>query len=237
MFSFRRFTLGSAALVLVDVWYDLYVFEFVERARRITTEKIAPLARAFRAAKAAVIHAPSPQVAAKYPAFLADMSEQAIRGNPQPAHDWPPPQFIAKTGPYAGLARPEHQSPTKRFNDIIENWRIAPQVEPQAGDLVIRTGEELHRLLAQRRILWLFYAGFAANICMLNRDYGMKAMAARGFEIILIRDATTGIEAAHTSATMGQTQAAITTAETHIGYSIPSAQLLAAFNMARSPAP
>lgn len=222
----------AAALILVDVWNDLYVAEFVGRARQIISENIVPLARAFRSAGSLVVHAPSNRVAEKYPTFLQAMSDQETWGNPQPKHYWPPKEFIDKTGPYAYRVPPEQASPNKRFDEIIEQWRIAPEMEPQQGDVVVRTGEELHHILERRRILWLFYAGFAANVCMLNRDYGMKAMSGRGFEIILIRDATTGIEAAHTCESLRQTEAAITIAESKIGFSVSTAELIDAFNNA-----
>jgi nicotinamidase-related amidase len=230
----RKIPLESSALVLVDVWNDIWVVSHGERERQITKEKIVPLSHAFRAAGGLVVHGPSNQVAEKYPAFLTKLSDQEIWGNPQPKHNWPPRDFINKTGPYAQRMRPEQANPNKRFNDIIENWRIAPEMEPQEGDVVIRTGEELHTILEKRRILWLFYAGFATNVCMLNRDYAMKAMANRGFEIILIRDATTGIEAAHTVDSLRQTEASISIAEFNIGYSVTTAEMLEAIGKARS---
>ena len=49
-------------------------------------------------------------------------------------------------------------------------------------------------LLTERRIALLFYVGFATNICVLHRDYGVLAMGARGYLPILLRDCTVGIE-------------------------------------------
>ena len=204
------------------------------QTEKIIVEKIVPLSNAFRSAGSLIVHAPSYQVALKYPDFLPKMTDQEIWGNLQPKHQWPPKEFMSCSGQFSSRMRPEQSSPNKKFNDIIENWAIAPEMEPQKGDVVIRTGEELHHLLEQRKILYLFYVGFATNICMLNRDYGMKLMSKRGFEIILARDATTGVEYAHTLATLGQTAAAITTEESNIGYSITTSELLEAFEKAKA---
>ncbi|RKY61026.1 MAG: hypothetical protein DRP95_03430 [Candidatus Latescibacterota bacterium] len=71
---------------------------------------------------------------------------------------------------------------------------VRTPVRPAEGEPVVHTGEQLHRLLSERRVLHLFYAGFAANWCLLYRDYGVLAMHGRGYDIILVRDATAGVE-------------------------------------------
>lgn len=230
----RQIPIAQTAIVLVDVWNDLYDADFMVRAQKIIEEKIVPLSKAFREAGSLIVHAPSYQVAIKYPEFLTDLTDIEIWGNPQPKHPWPPKEFIQKSGPFCSRVRPEQASPNKYFNDIIENWVIAKEMVPQKGDVVIRTGEELHHILERRKILYLFYVGFATNICMLNRDYGMKAMSKRGFEIILARDATTGVEYAHTQEILSQTAAAITIEESNIGYSVTTAELLDAFQKAKA---
>jgi hypothetical protein len=42
-----------------------------------------------------------------------------------------------------------------------------------------------------------------------NRDYGLRAMRARGYYLVLLRDCTTGIETADTLPDMAVTKAAI----------------------------
>ena len=53
-------------------------------------------------------------------------------------------------------------------------------------------------LCRERGILYLIYVGFATNICVPDRDYGMRAMRERGYALVLVRDATTGVEASDT---------------------------------------
>ena len=202
--------LERVALILVDVWNEVYVATFNVRAEKIVTQAIAPLARAFRRSGALVVHAPSPRVADKYPKFVSALPDEEAGGAGQADADWPPSAFRNRTGPYAAWAVPQEPDPaTPEFEALIEHWRITKEVEPVPGDLVIRTGVQLHRELCARKVLWLVYAGFAANVCMQRRDYGMREMEKRGYGIILVRDGTTAIETAQSRETLALTEAAI----------------------------
>ena len=75
-------------------------------------------------------------------------------------------------------------------------------IEPQADDFVVATGEQLHLLLRDRRIVNLVYAGFATNICVVYRDYVLQAMRARGYRPVLLRDCTSAIETRDTFDTL-----------------------------------
>ena len=81
------------------------------------------------------------------------------------------------------------------------------RVPPREGDRVIANGEALHRLLQRRGVLFLFYVGFAANMCVPFRDYGMRAMKSRGYEIILVEDCTTAIEVEDTAGDLALSRA------------------------------
>ena len=60
------------------------------------------------------------------------------------------------------------------FTLILKGWR-------SEKEFVVATEEPLHELARQLGIMHLIYAGFATNWCILNRDYGMWAMAQRGW--------------------------------------------------------
>ena len=83
-------------------------------------------------------------------------------------------------------------------------------------------------MLTHRRRLHLFYAGFATNICVLFRDYGTRAMAQRGYNVILLRDCTTGIEHRETLEGHWLTRAAINSIEIFTGHTTTSEQFLRA---------
>ncbi len=76
--------------------------------------------------------------------------------------------------------------------------KIAEPVAPKQNDYVIISGSHLHKILKKLGILHLFYVGFATNMCLQHRDYGMRAMSERGYNLILIRDCTTALESHET---------------------------------------
>src|SRR5688572_25263005 len=60
----------EAALVLVDCWDDHVMVSHLERTAVICRERIRPLMEACRRIGVAVVHAPSPNVAHKFPQWL-----------------------------------------------------------------------------------------------------------------------------------------------------------------------
>jgi nicotinamidase-related amidase len=223
-----EFPVDQIALIQVDVWSDHYVTTHLNRGRDITLERINPVAEAFRSVGATVIHAPSPDCAKRYAAWTQFASDNELFGRPPaPKEDWPPSEFRSKTGAYKKWARP--QDPHDQvFEDTIKNRRIIPEAEPKAGDHVILNGDQLHRLLKHKQILHLFYVGFAANMCVPFRDYGMRAMKDRGYNPILIRDCTTAIEVSDTYDTLDLSRASVIDTEINIGYTTHSSDIIAA---------
>ncbi len=224
---------ARTALVLVDVWSEHYITTHLERGGQITRDRIAPLVKLFGQVGAQVIHAPSPDCEPRYLHLVPE--EAGPRRRPTPgsadasdsAREWPPAEFRAKTGDYADLGR-EKEPHDEEFARIIAERRVIAEVEPTDGDSVIFDGDQLHNVLRARQVHTLFYVGFAANMCVLHRDYGMRAMAARGYDVVLVRDATTAIEMADTVESLRTTEAVVRDVEVSVGYSIDTTQLLQA---------
>ncbi len=228
----HEYPVNRIALVLVDVWSDHFVSTHLERGRNITLERILPVADAFRSVGAAVIHAPSPDCAKRYASWTRFAGDEEVFGRPsQPRDDWPPAEFRSRTGEYEVFAQPKDPH-DQVFEEIIKNRRIIPEAEPRDGDDVIVSGAQLHRLLKHRGILHLFYAGFAANMCVPFRDYGMRALKDRGYDIILIRDCTSAIEVADTSENLDLSRAAVIDTEVNIGYTTSHGDVVAACRQA-----
>lgn len=227
----------QAALVLVDVWSTHYIESWLARAAEVTRGRVVPALEAARRAGMLVIHGPSPQVADRYRAPTPDGEKPAASGErlSTPTVDWPPPAFrsIYRGGEYAAFGR----DPEPRLEEALERYvtelDIAEPARPLPGEPVICDGAELHALLAQRRILHLFYAGFATNWCVLYRDYGMLAMSQRGYNLILIRDATTGVEFHDTVATLTATEIQIREIETKYAWSTTTDAFMIACHAAR----
>ncbi len=221
----------EAALVLVDVWAEHPYTTHLERGAKITEEKIAPVVAACRKAGITVVHAPSPPSAMLYPQWTRYAAEKELFGGGGAGETWPPEEFRKRTGKYAHLARPQ-ESWRKDYMERVKTRRIMKVIEPQAEDFVIATGEQLHRLCKHRKIVVLFYAGFAANMCVPFRDYGISAMHQRGYGIILLRDCTAAIEANDTFDDWDLTKAAVYSVEMIFGQSAASDALVAACRQA-----
>ncbi len=210
---------GQTALVLVDVWNNHFIESWLERASQVTREAVVPALEAARAAGLAIVHAPCPEVAAQF--------DQLARHQPPPSEpepDWPPAGFRALQGAYAAFRGPRDQPPGI---PRIESLGMSSAIEVAADDFVVATGQQLHDLCRERRILHLVYAGFATNWCILGRDYGMRAMRRRGYNLILLRDATMGVEFPDTLGELMATELAIREAEQQIGFSASNEDFLA----------
>jgi nicotinamidase-related amidase len=209
----------QSALVLVDVWSTHYIASWLERAGQITRARIVPALEAAREAGMLVVHAPSPMVAQRY-------GVESPPGSAGPG--WPPAEFRRRSGPYQSFSR--HDEP--RLREALARYEteldIAEIARPLPGEPVIATGEQLQALLAERQILHLFYAGFATNWCVLYRDYGMVEMARRGYNLILLRDATTGVEFHDSVASEAATAMSVREIETKQGWSTTTEAFVAA---------
>ena len=222
---------AQTALVMVDVWDLHYIQSHEERSGRITRERLAPVVAACRETGMTIIHAPAPQTAHKYPQWTRYAGDGEFdTSKSEPPSDWPPEAFRKRTGEYENFTKPWHEPVMDEWKKVEHKRRIVAAVAPHPDDFVIATGDQLHRLLRHRQILHLLYAGFAANICVLYRDYGTRAMGAgaRGYNIILIRDCTTAIEAHDTFASELLTKAAVLEIEMQVGYSTTSTAVIEA---------
>ena len=219
--------LSQAALVGVDVWDRHYIKDTEARSEQVVQDKILPLIAACRKGGLEIIHATSPgrnlaQNNLAYVNLVTQEEVDAVRDN-----DWPPPEFRGKSGEFAAYARPEEQRDKERA-DRVADLVMHPQVQPEGDEVVVAFGEDLHRYCKQKGILFLIYMGFNTNACILHRDYGTLEMSKRGYEIIMLRDCTTGMESNETHDELWQTRGAVMILEMFGKYSLTSDELIAA---------
>lgn len=217
--------ISQAALVLVDVWDRHYLKDTEARAEAIIQERIVPLLSVCRKSGLQIIHAPSPKLAEQHPAWVGLVDDEDAAGK-QKQEDWPPAEFRSRSGAYKAYARPVEPREEERAKHVA-GLKMHPQVQPEGDDVVIATGEELHRYCKQKGILFLFYLGFNTNACILLRDYGTLKMHERGYEVIIVRDCGTGMESFETHNELWQTRGAILFLEMFRKYSTSSQDLIA----------
>ncbi len=181
--------LQTCALVLVDVWDTHHITSHLRRCERIIDTTLAPLVDSARHCGLQVIHAPGPEVAAHYPQCTSHGKRLPTLWLGQSA---PPTPKAGNHPTLPGLPRPD--DPPTDVLALRQNRRIAPQVAPTHDERVVADRQQLFQALEASGIETIFYAGFASNICLPYRDYGMRAAQAAGWKVVLVRDATTAVE-------------------------------------------
>ena len=181
----------------------------------MTVNKVAPALKAARDAGLTIVHTPCPEVAQQYAQL-----DRHTPPTPSPAPDWPPAGFRSRSGEYAVFRGPRSQPPGIgiHWDKLASGLSMSPAIEVREEDFVVATGRQLHDLLRTRKIFHLMYVGFATNWCVLGRDYGIRAMSRRGYNIILLREATTGVEFPDTLETLFTTEIAIREVEQQCGF-------------------
>ena len=219
--------MAQTALVLVDIWNTHFIESWRERAEHVTATAIVPVLAAARQAGLTIVHAPSVRVAAQYP---QGQCYRPATDTPRPHSppEWPPPKPFAA----APVRMPSTATPASKRRAVHSHWAdrlaMSPHIDVQAGESVVATGAQLHALSQDRRILHLLYVGFATNWCVLGKDYGIRAMKDRGYNPILLRDATTGVEFPDTLHTLQATELAVREVEQQHGFTASNRDFLTA---------
>jgi nicotinamidase-related amidase len=71
---------------------------------------------------------------------------------------------------------------------------IPEVVAPEPDEPIVHQTDQFDEVLRERGIVNLVYAGFATDMCILRAPGGMGPMFGLGYRVILIRDATIGVE-------------------------------------------
>lgn len=215
------------------------------RKRRITEEVIGPAVHALRDLGVQIFHCNHVPILEKFPQWTESTTESeraALKPKSAPAQTqqtsspqdnaasperWPPQEWVADW-------KAQHESlvwKTKEWgslqNELYPMIAIPPPVQPQAGDLLVYSGEQFHRLLTERRIRALFYMGFEADHCLMYSGYGIANMqndyCGCNYLCSVVRDGTTTYEVAETLEGQWRTRMAVLDIESRFGYSITAA--------------
>lgn len=113
---------------------------------------------------------------------------------------------------------------------------ISDIVSPLANEIVLDSSnwipddKELHVILLRHNIKTLFYVGYATDICILDRPYGIKRMHGLGYQTILLRDCTGTLEYHDTLEGMWVTRMAVREVERMpAGYSCTAKDFMEGF--------
>lgn len=189
--------MGQVALVCIDLWDGDFPADMRARDERVTVERIVPVVAACRRAGVTVVHAPAWPTAVRSSHWLNLVGGEQERTEYAGSPTWPPEEFRRREGEWACFKRPV-EARAAEWDQVNNPPGFHPLVRPAGSEPVIGSGEELHRLCAERGWLHLVYIGFHTPGCVTNRTYGPVKMLPRGYTCVLLRDCTNGMESHET---------------------------------------
>ena len=172
---------AKTAIVITDIWDKHWCRGATERVSQLAL-RMEPLLKEARSAGILIIHAPSETMdfyAASDGRKLAQSAPRAEPPDAVPLHD-PPLPIDDSNGGCDTPGDIEHRAWT----------RETPLLTVSPGDVISDSGAEIYNVLRQRGIDTVFYMGVHANMCILNRTFGIRQMARWGIHCILVRDLT-----------------------------------------------
>jgi len=177
----QNLVLKKTAIVITDMWDKHWCRGATERVGQIAL-RMEPLLRKARAAGVLIVHAPSETMdfyAGSEGRKLAQSAPHADPPQTEPLHDAPLP-IDDSNGGCDTPGDTEHRA-----------WsRETPLLTIAPGDVISDNGTEIYNVLRQHGIDTVFYMGVHANMCILNRSFGIRQMARWGIHCILVRDLT-----------------------------------------------
>jgi len=172
---------SRTAIIITDMWDKHWCAGATERVKQIAM-KMEPTLNEARRAGILIVHAPSDTMEfyAKSPGrLLAQNAPRSVPPAPLKFDEGPLPIDDSDEG-----CDTPGDKPYKAWSREIATLMIAP------GDVVSDKGEEIYNVLRQRNIDTLLYMGVHANMCILNRSFGIRQMSKWGLQCILVRDLT-----------------------------------------------
>ncbi len=177
----QTFPTANTAIIITDMWDKHWCRGATVRVGEIA-HRMEPLLEKARASGILIIHAPSETMS-----FYADtpgrkLAEAAPRSVPpqEPVvHDPPVPVD-------------DHDGGCTTPGDTRGHvWsRETPLLTIKPGDVISDNGSEIYNVLRQRHIDTVFFMGVHANICILNRSFGIRQLSQWGLRCVLVRDLT-----------------------------------------------
>lgn len=181
-----EFSFDKSALLLCDVYNNHWCKEQTKRYEAIA-QKIGRVASAFQKKGMCVVHSPS-GCTTKYVDTSQYQRMIPFLQAPPLTHRRDIPT------PHVPITTPR----TERCEccctprcDPHSTWTCEHQYIPLGEkDIICDNGPSIYLYLEKQGITTLFYAGFALNMCMLERDFGIPQMLRWGINCLFIRDLT-----------------------------------------------
>jgi nicotinamidase-related amidase len=217
---------SQAAIVICDMWDRHWCDGATQRVEQLA-RKMEPVLERARQTGVFIIHAPSDTMS-----FYANTPGRLLAENAPEAR---PPKDAEHIDP--PLPIDDSDGGCDTGNKTYRAWeREHPLISIKPGDAISDKGSEIYNLIQKRHIQTILIMGVHANMCILNRSFGIRQMTRWGVPCILVRDLTDAMynprSKPYVSHAAG-TQLVINYIEKYWAPSITSGDLLAALNTSR----
>jgi nicotinamidase-related amidase len=174
------FPIAKVAIIITDMWDKHWCDGATARVGQIA-HRMEPLLQKARATGILIIHAPSDTMSSYEGTAGRKLAEDAPHVTPPPTaplHDPPLPIDDSNGGCDTG-------------NKFYRAWsRETSALTISPGDVISDSGAEIFNVLKQRGINTVFFMGVHANMCILNRTFGIRQLSRWGIHCVLVRDLT-----------------------------------------------
>lgn len=174
---------NHTAIIICDMW-DKHWCTGASNRVEILARRMEPVLEQARAKSILIIHAPSETMPfyANTPGRL--LAQRASKVSPPPdivpTDKEPPLPIDDSDGGCDTPGEKEHKA-----------WqRETPLLKIEPGDVISDDGHEIYNVLRERGINTVMMMGVHANMCILNRSFGIRQLTAWGIHCILVRDLT-----------------------------------------------
>lgn len=170
---------ARTAIIITDMWDKHWCRGATNRVNLIA-KRMEPVLKKARQAGILIIHSPSDTMD-----FYANTAGRLLAQNAPRLT--PPPELDIKDGP---LPIDDSDQGCDTPGDTPHQvWtRENPALTIAPGDVVSDNGNEIYNVLKARHIDTILYMGVHANMCILNRSFGVRQMSKWGFRCIIVRD-------------------------------------------------
>jgi nicotinamidase-related amidase len=220
----QRFSSANAAIIVIDMWDKHWCRGATVRTGKIA-RKMEPLLQKARASGILIIHAPSDTMS-----FYANTPARQLA---EDAPQFVPPKELAIPNPPLPIDDSDGGCDTPGDKDHRAWSRETPLLTIAPGDVVSDSGTEIYNVLRQHHIDTVFLMGVHANMCILNRQFGIRQLSKWGMRCVLVRDLTDAMynptSPPHVSHAAG-TELVIEYIEQYWAPTVTSTQMLAALS-------
>jgi nicotinamidase-related amidase len=172
---------AKTAILITDMW-DKHWCKGATHRVELIAQRMEPLLALARDAGILIIHAPSETMD-----FYSNAPGRLLAENAP--HAMPPPELTFTEAPLPiddsdeGCDTPGDK-PHKAWSRENEALTIAP------GDVISDQGQEIYNVLKEHHIETVLFMGVHANMCILNRSFGVRQLSKWGLRCVLVRDLT-----------------------------------------------